>query len=238
MTEKSSFFKVEPEGPLRIGLQEWETMDPKSLVSGNPMQRGHIYHEHPNMGYMTGVWDCTEFVDQMGPYQVDEFMLFLEGELFLDLPDGKTIHIKAGDAFVIPKGFVCQWRQPGYVRKIFMIVDGDIPQAENPSLERITVINLEKQNSNFDISNKSTQFLNAAGTMRVELEHICSLMHPPIKQTENKLVTVLEGTIVISDAEGKSTFKAGDTFYVKKDSEVSIKTDFKTKMINVSYQMP
>ena len=238
MIEKSSFFKVEPEGPLGIGLQEWETMDPKSLVSGNPMQRGHIYHEHPNIGYMTGVWDCTEFVDQMGPYQVDEFMLLLEGELFLDLPDGKTIHIKAGDAFVIPKGFVCQWRQPGYVRKIFMIVDGDIPQAENPSLERITVINWENQNTNFDISNKSIQFLNAAGTMRVELEQICSLTHPPIKQTENKLVTVLEGTVVISGAEGKSTFKVGETFYIKKDSEISMETGLKTKMINVCYQTP
>ena len=238
MTEKSNFFKVEPEGPLSIGLQEWETMDPKSLVSGNPIQRGHIYHEHPNIGYMTGVWDCTEFVDQMGPYQVDEFMLLLEGELFLDLPDGKTIHIKAGDAFVIPKGFVCQWRQPGYVRKIFMIVDGDIPQAENPSLERITVINWENQNTNFDISNKSIQFLNAAGTMRVESEQICSLTHPPIKQTENKLVTVLEGTVVISGAEGKSTFKVGETFYIKKDSEISMETGLKTKMINVCYQTP
>ena len=238
MTEKSSFFKVEPEGPLGIGLQEWETMDPKSLVSGNPMQRGHIYHEHPNIGYMAGVWDCTEFVDQMGPYQVDEFMLFLEGELFLDLPDGKTVHIKAGDAFVIPKGFVCQWRQPGYVRKIFMIVDGDIPQAENPSLERITVINWENQNTNFDISKKNIQFLNAAGTMRVELEQICSLIHPPIKQTENKLVTVLEGTVGISGAEGKSTFRAGETFYIKMGSEISMKTGLKTKMINVCYQTP
>ena len=90
MTEESSFFQVEPEGPLSIGLQEWETMDPKSLVSGNPIQRGHIHHEYPNIGYMTGVWDCTGFVEQMGPYQVDEYMLFLEGELFLDLPDGKT----------------------------------------------------------------------------------------------------------------------------------------------------
>ena len=119
-----------------------------------------------------------------------------------------------------------------------MIVDGDIPQAENPSLERITVINWENQNTNFDISNKSIQFLNAAGTMRVESEQICSLTHPPIKQIENKLVTVLEGTVVISGAEGTSSFKAGETFYIKKDSEISMETGLKTKMINVCYQMP
>ena len=238
MTEKSSFFKVEPEGPLRICLQEWETMDPKSLVSGNPIQRGHIYHEDPNIGYMTGVWDCTEFVEQMGPYQVDEFMLFLEGELFLDLPDGKTVHIKAGDAFIIPKGFVCQWRQLGYVRKIFMIVDGDIPQARNPSLERITVVNLDKQKFDFDISNKDIQFLNAAGTMRVEVEQLCSLAQPPIKQIENKLVTVLEGYVVIGATDGETTFGTGETFYIKKGAEISMKTNPKTKMINVCYQTP
>ena len=238
MTEKSSFFKVEPEGPLRIGLQEWETMDPKSLVSGNPIQRGHIYHEYPNIGYMTGVWDCTGFVEQMGPYQVDEFMLFLEGELFLDLPDGKTVHIKAGDAFIIPKGFICQWRQLGYVRKIFMIVDDDIPQARNPSRERITVINLDKQKFDFDISNKDIQFLNAAGTMRVEVEQLCSLVQSPIKQIENKLVTVLEGSVVIGATEGEATFGTGETFYIKKGAEISMKTDLKTKMINACYQTP
>jgi uncharacterized cupin superfamily protein len=187
---------------------------------------------------MTGVWDCTEFVEQMGPYQVDEFMLFLEGELFLDLPDGKTVHIKAGDAFIIPKGFECQWRQLGYVRKIFMIVDGDIPQARNPSLERITVVNLDNQQFDFDISNKDIQFLNAAGTMRVEVEQLCSLAQPPIKQIENKLVTVLEGSVVIGATEGETTFGTGETFYIKKGAEISMKTNLKTKMINVCYQTP
>ena len=106
MTDNASFFKFKAEGSSNNGLKEWETMDPNNLISGNPIQRGHIYHENPNIGYMTGVWDCTEFVDQMGPYPVDEFMLFLEGELFLDIPNEKTVHIKAGDAFIIPKGFV------------------------------------------------------------------------------------------------------------------------------------
>ena len=78
MTDNASFFKFKAEGSSNNGLKEWETMDPNNLISGNPIQRGHVYHENPNIGYMTGVWDCTEFVDQMGPYPVDEFMLFLD----------------------------------------------------------------------------------------------------------------------------------------------------------------
>ena len=238
MTDNASFFKFEAAGSSNNGLKEWETMDPNNLISGNPIQRGHIYHENPNIGYMTGVWDCTEFVDQMGPYPVDEFMLFLEGELFLDVPNGKTVHIRAGDAFIIPKGFVCQWRQPGYVKKIFMIVDENISKAQNPSLERITVLNFDKQNINSDISNKDIQFLNAAGKMWVEVEQLCSLIQPSIKTTENKLVTILEGAIEIGSSDGTATFETGETFYIKKDSEISMKADVKTKMINVCYQAP
>ena len=62
-----------------------------------------------------------------------------------------------------------------------MIVDENNPKAQNPSLERITVLNFDKQNINSDISNKDIQFLNAAGTMWVEVEQLCSLIQPSIK---------------------------------------------------------
>ena len=86
---------------------------------------------------MVGIWDCTAFTDQMMPYTVDEYMFFLEGELTMLLPNGTEIEIKAGDAFIIPKGFECQWKQTGFVRKIFMILDGEVPNAGNASLKRL-----------------------------------------------------------------------------------------------------
>ena len=80
--------------------------------------------------------------------------------------------------------------------------------------------------------------MNAAGKMWVEVEQLCSLIQPSIKTTENKLVTILEGAIEIGSSDGTTNFKTGETFYIKKDSEISMKADVKTKMINVCYQAP
>ena len=49
----------EPDGPASTGLQEWEPIDPTGLQAGEPVQRGHIYHQDEAAGYMAGVWDCT-----------------------------------------------------------------------------------------------------------------------------------------------------------------------------------
>ncbi|MEM9371864.1 MAG: cupin domain-containing protein, partial [Pseudomonadota bacterium] len=105
------------------GLVEWEALDPANLDSGDPIQRGKIYDEDQSSGYMSGVWDCTAFVDRPGPYAVDEFMFLLEGTVVMGLPDGTEVTINAGEAFVLPKGLDCHWKMPGYVRKVFMIVD-------------------------------------------------------------------------------------------------------------------
>ena len=51
-------------------------------------------------------------------------------------------------------------------------------------------------------------------------------------------MTILEGAIEIGSSDGTATFETGETFYIKKDSEISMKADVKTKMINVCYQAP
>ena len=84
----------------------------------------------------------------------------------------------------------------------------------------------------------SLAHLEPVATMWVEVEQLCSLIQPSIKTTENKLVTILDGAIEIGSSDGTATFETGETFYIKKDSEVSMKADVKTKMINVCYQAP
>ena len=66
MRKTAKIILIDPNGPN--GLQEWEQMDYKNLVSGTPVQRGHLYHQIQEQGYMVGVWDCTAFTDQMMPY--------------------------------------------------------------------------------------------------------------------------------------------------------------------------
>ncbi len=61
--------------------------------------------------------------------------------------DAAEVYLQLGDAFVIPKGLNYQWQQIDFVHKIFMIVDGAVPDAENASLKRISVPDLDLRQS-------------------------------------------------------------------------------------------
>lgn len=233
MTKTATILRFDPDGPH--GLEEWEQMDYASLASGEPVQHGHLYHEIAEQGYMVGVWDCTAFTDQMVPYTVDEYMLFLKGDLTMILPDGQEIDIKAGDAFVIPKGFKCQWKQPGFVHKIFMILDGPVPEAENTSLRRITVPDLSAPAGGADIATARTDFLNAAGNMRVEVQSAGALSQPVINIDAHQIITVLEGTLSLYDGRESHDFAKGDTAYVLQGGTVGWRSAAGTRLIVASY---
>ena len=235
MTKTANILRFDPKGPN--GLEEWEQMDYASLVSGEPVQNGHLYHEIADQGYMVGVWDCTAFTDQMMPYIVDEYMLFLEGDLTMVLPDGTEIDIKPGDAFIIPKGFECQWKQPGFVHKIFMILDGPVPDASNASLQRITVPDLDGP-TGADVSASRTDFLNAAGTMRVEVQSHGDAAQISRTCPSHELITVLDGSLQLYDGEQQHVFNKGDTAYLHQGDITGWKTTAGTRLIVASYTKP
>ena len=112
-----------PFGPAETGLQVWEPIDPATLLSGAPVQRGHLYHEDATAGLMVGVWDCTPMTGKFEPYEVNEFMFLLEVSVTIVGENGDEVTVNAGEAFVIPKGLPCSWKQDGYIRKYFMIFD-------------------------------------------------------------------------------------------------------------------
>lgn len=236
MTKTATIIRFDPDGPN--GLEEWEQMDYASLVSGTPVQRGHLYHEIEDQGYMVGVWDCTAFTDQMMPYPVDEYMLFLEGELTMVMPDGTETQIKAGDAFIIPKGLKCQWKQNGFVLKIFMILDGPVPEADNASLRRITVPDLIGPSDPAGMIASRTDFLNAAGTLQVDVEAFGAMSHPSKVCTRNMLITVLDGMLTLSDGQAAHVFGKGGTAYIQQGGTVGWSTTEGTRLIVASYANP
>ena len=207
----ASVIRIEADGPEGIGLSEWETMDPKALASGNPVQRGYLYDEGEEAGYSAGVWDCTAFDDAPGPYPVDEYMLLLEGTVIMEMPDGTEITINAGEAFVIPKGLNCQWKMPGYVRKIFMILEkSENSEAENPSLNRVTTPDMSSpENTTPDtIMNCEGVFQNADGRMSVTMTGFPQGLVGPVLSSARRIVSVLAGSVEING----SVFEPGDSF--------------------------
>lgn len=238
--ESMNVIRFSPDGPEGTGLVEWERMDPAALVAGEPVQRGHIYHEQPDAGYLAGVWDCTAFTEHMGPYPVDEFMFLIEGSLVMGLPDGTDVTIEQGQGFVIPKGLECQWKQEGYLRKYFMILDAPDPESgENPSLRRITVPDLTGGSSDDGahepVETCRVDFANASGNMRVRVRECASATAPVLRVPENQLIHVLSGTLEVTDGENTHRFTQGETAYLKQGATVGWKTAAGTRLLQSSY---
>lgn len=235
MTQTATVIRFSETGPEDTGLVEWDRIDPADLVSGEPIQRGHIYHEDPAAGYLAGVWDCTAQTEQMAPYGVDEFMLLLEGSLVMGLPDGTDVHIDQGQGFIIPKGLECQWKQAGYLRKFFMILDGPVPEAgDNPSLHRITVPDLTGDAGSAVVADR-VDFVNAAGTMQVGVRHCAAANIPALPVRSNQLIHVLAGGLTLTTDGGAERFDEGQTAYIRQGGTVGWQTEEGTRLLWSGY---
>ncbi len=58
------------------------------------------------------------------PFPYDEFVLVLDGEVTLTHVEGKKETYKAGDTFLVPKGFMGTWEMRGDYREL-IVVDTD-----------------------------------------------------------------------------------------------------------------
>jgi uncharacterized cupin superfamily protein len=146
--------------------------------------------------------------------------------------------VQAGEAFVIPKGYDCQWHQTGYLRKFFVIsehpkeditttpvVEGIIKLKVNNSsqmaIEDSTGVEIEPTNTPFVIKGKepAQKYLPSykdhtgkfiAGTWHSEAFN--SEMQP---FPRNEFIYLQSGSLVITEQEGnEQVFTAGDAFFV------------------------
>lgn len=187
--------RIMPNGVDGEGLSAWEAMDPTTLAAGEPVQSGHLYDENEARGYSAGVWHCTAFDDAPGPYPVDEYMMLLEGQVVMALPDGTDVTINAGEAFVLPQGLDCQWKMPCNVRKIFMIVENDGREtSRNPSLVRVTKPASKADASASDaVASAQCVFHSADGRMQVLRRSFSYTLQGPLPSASQRLITVLAG---------------------------------------------
>jgi uncharacterized cupin superfamily protein len=115
--------RFDPKGPWGK-LERMEDFPASILETNQPVQRGHLYMDDGQHGYLAGVWECTPFRSTLGrPYPFNEFMVLLEGSVTVVEPGGLETTICAGEMFAIPKGLPCQWKQSGPVRKYYVIFD-------------------------------------------------------------------------------------------------------------------
>jgi uncharacterized cupin superfamily protein len=197
--------------PAGFGQQQ-DALESQMFASDMPAQHTHLYYEDDALGLYVGVWDTTDMVEVPGPYACDEFMWVLEGEV--EIKNSKTSGmeaVQAGEAFVIPKGYDCQWYQKGYLRKFFVISehpDEGVPQS--PVVEGIVKFPASGIGGDNRVCYEDSTGRFAAGVLQHE-----SLDSEMSASPYHQFVYVSEGAMSLSDEEGGlHAFKAGEAFFV------------------------
>ncbi len=233
--------RFEAGGPADTGLTEWEPIDPSSLDEGKPVQHGHIYHEDPQLGYLAGVWHCTPMTEKFGPYAMHEFMFLLEGSVTMICADGHETTVKAGEAFILPKGLACQWKQTDSVRKYFMIFENPgiatdssanelgviVPQPLGPAggMTEQDVTDTCNFLSEIPTQKNHVYFKDPSDQMTCGVWQSTPFETTPARVERNELMYILQGTVTLTDSNNvEHLFKAGDAAYVPKGAVMGWKS--------------
>jgi uncharacterized cupin superfamily protein len=109
--------KFEHDGPAGKGLKPTPPRDPWPA-------KEHNYYSSAT-GSSAGVWETEAHAEQkFDKPNYCELMVFLDGEVTLSTPDGKSQTFKAGDVALVPKGATYKWTS-GRLRKFWVIFDHD-----------------------------------------------------------------------------------------------------------------
>ena len=189
-----------------------DTLEAEDFSSDVPLQNTHSVYEDDDIGLYVGLWDTESMIEKGGPYACDEFMWLIEGECQIrNNRTGEIETVEAGTAFVIPKGYDCQWQQSGYLRKFYVI--SEHPGEDIPATPAHEGIVRPQQN----ISYEDTTGRFYSGMLASEAFEYAREPFP-----HNQFAYVQDGSITMTDAEGAAyEFVAGDAFFIPEGVECS-----------------
>lgn len=97
-------------------------LDPEKLISGNPRQSVWNHYTDPTGKYFSGFWQ-SEVGKWRINYTEEETCYLLQGVSIVSDEDGVSTTLRAGDSFVIPKGFTGTWEVVEPSRKLYAIYE-------------------------------------------------------------------------------------------------------------------
>lgn len=99
----------------------------------DPLAAGRDLHLHDGrLGYVMGSAVSHSADCRLEDYPWVEVSIIEAGELHLEWTGG-ALHLKAGDAFVLPRGLQCRWQHQGELRRLFMAFPGRASEGPMPS---------------------------------------------------------------------------------------------------------
>ena len=192
------------------------------FVSDLPIQHSHDYFADEDLGIYIGVWDTTDMKEAAGPYEFDEFMVVLEGSA--QIKNNKTEEIEtivAGESFIIPKGYDCQWIQEGYLRKFYVISEGtEIDNTQ--SIEHSSVVKLSNDTqASSQVSYQNTSGDFTSGIFKGKLES-----SPIVTCNQHRFIYLKQGEITLIDHNlTEHQFNEGDAFIILNGAQLGCRSD-------------
>jgi uncharacterized cupin superfamily protein len=229
----------EPNGPADQGMERIHELTPDVLEEGDPTELAYNYYTSACERLSAGVWDCTPCVGKLAAYECDEFMLVLDGSVTIVYEDGDEETFRAGDAFAIHKGLVCQWKQTESMRKYYVIFqDPDVGIPERPvsdrairlnpqgpagvGLEPIALQDLSLFEGELPKQEDHTYFEDATGQLCAGVWTCSPMRRKADRFPRVELMCLLEGSTVLTDSSGQEhKFHAPDVLLVEKDTTMS-----------------
>lgn len=228
-------------------LVPWDDLPEGEIMSGTRKQSGLLLFEDKARGLSAGIWEQGANESRWIDYPVNEFMTVLEGEVVI-VEEDRTVSIKAGESFIIPKGLRCRWTQPGYVKKVFVIFeDASGLKSEGPlrTIKIDPAVKLEPSTppaaamllSGVPTQHAHDYFSDITGQLNIGVWDTTGYHRKLIDFPRHELMCLLEGSVEFEDDKGmKQRFSAGDTFFVPLGTPNSWKSEGYLRKIFVIFQ--
>ena len=111
------FLRIRADGPDGRGLPPTHHDASDTALEGARDPRAYTAFTDPSGVFTAGVWSCDAGTLRIEDLAVDEACYLIAGEVIISDDRGNTERYVAGDAFLLPRGFVGTWHMPGPILK-------------------------------------------------------------------------------------------------------------------------
>lgn len=105
-----------------VGTPEHYFLAPEKLITGNPKQTLWMHYTDPTRQYVVGLWRSEPGKWRIR-YTEEEYCRMQEGVSVITDEAGHALTVRAGDEFVVPRGFVGTWEVVETSTKRFVIYE-------------------------------------------------------------------------------------------------------------------